>query len=119
MSGSRAYKKYQQKEWISAETLQKVKVRKEKKIAVTNSRTRTSKAKVQKEYGNANRIMKKRIKFDKLNYINKLAEEAEAARNGNMKQLYEITRKLIRQIHQAKRPVKDKESNTIKQRRAN
>lgn len=44
-----AYKKYQQKEFISVETLQKVKVRKENKIAFTNSRTRTAKAKAQKE----------------------------------------------------------------------
>ena len=79
---------------MSAETLQKVKVRKEKNIAVTNSRTRTSKAKAQKEYSNAHRIVEKSIKFDKLNYINKLAEETEeAAKNKYMKQLYD-TRKL-------------------------
>ena len=46
---------------ISAETLQKVKVKKEKKIAVTNCCTRTSKAKAQKEYSDARRIVKKSI----------------------------------------------------------
>ena len=38
-------------DWISAETLSKIRVRKEKeKAAVTSSRTRTERSKAQKEY---------------------------------------------------------------------
>lgn len=60
-------------------------------------------------------MVKKSIKFDKLKYINKLAEEAEeASRNRNMKQLYDITRKLSGKYTKPERPVKDNESNTIK-----
>ncbi|KAI0236206.1 Breakpoint cluster region protein [Lamellibrachia satsuma] len=64
----------QQKEWISVETLRKVQMRKEKKTAVNNSRTRTAKAKVQEEYAEVNREVKKSIKVDKRNYIDSLAE---------------------------------------------
>ena len=48
-------KKYQQKDWISADTLKKVLVRKEKKGAINNSQTRAAKATAQEEYTEANR----------------------------------------------------------------
>ena len=101
------YRKFQQKEWISTETQQGIQTRKEKKALVTNSRTRASKAKAQEEYTNINRI-----KADKRKYIDNLAEEA--ARNGNMKQLHDTTRKLSGKYSRPKRPVKDKEGNSIK-----
>ena len=108
------YRKFQQKEWISAETQQKIQTRKEKKAAVSNSRTRASKAKAQEEYTNVNRTVKRCIKADKRKYIDNLAEEAEeAARKGNMKQLYDITRKLSGKYCRPERPVKDKEGKGI------
>ena len=104
----------QQKEWISVETLRKVQMRKEKKTAVNNSCTRTAKAKVQEEYAEVNREVKKSIKVDKRNYIDSLAEEAEqAAGRGNMKELYDTTRKLSGKYYHPERPVKDKEGNAI------
>ena len=104
------YRKFQQKEWISTETQQGIQTRKEKKALVTNSRTRASKAKAQEEYTNINRI-----KADKRKYIDNLAEEAEdAARNENMKQLYDTTRKLSGKYSRPQRPVRDKEGNSIK-----
>ena len=104
----------QQKEWISVETLRKVQMRKEKKTAVNNSRTRTAKAKAQEEYAEVNREVKKSIKVDKRNYIDSLAEEAEqAAGRGNMKELYDTTRKLSGKYCHPERPVKDKEGNAI------
>ena len=60
-------KKYQQKDWISAETVNKVQVRKEKKGAVNNSRTRAAKAAAQEEYTEANRAVKNSVKTDKAN----------------------------------------------------
>ena len=109
------YRKFQQKEWITAETQQKIKERKEKKAAVTNSRTRTSKAKTQAEYTDVNRAVKRSIRADKLKYIDSLAEEAEkAANHGNMKQLYETTRKMSGRYSRPQRPVRDREGNIIK-----
>lgn len=60
--------------------------RKEKKAAVYNSHTRSSKAKAQEEYTKMNKTVRKSIKKDKLTYISGLADEAEeAARKGNLK----------------------------------
>ena len=72
-------KKYQQKDWISADTLNKVQVRKEKKGAINNSRTRAAKATAQEEYTEANRAVKNSVKTDKANFIEDLAKEAEDA----------------------------------------
>ena len=55
-------KKYQQKDWISASTVNKVQVREEKKGAVNNSRTRAAKAAAQEEYTEANRAVKNSVK---------------------------------------------------------
>ena len=53
--------------------------------------------------------MKKSVKTDKVNFIDSLAKEAEdAAARGNMKQLYDTTRKLAGKFKQAERPIKDK-----------
>ena len=52
--------------------------------------------------------MKKSIKTKKVNFIDSLAKEAEdAAARGNMKQLYDTTRKLAGKFKQAERPIKD------------
>ena len=107
-------KKYQQKDWISADTLNKVQVRKEKKGAINNSRTRAAKATAQEEYTEANRAVKNSVKTDKANFIEDLAKEAEdASAQGNMKQLYEITRKLAGKYKRTDRPIKDKNGNVL------
>ena len=107
-------KKYQQKDWISAETVNKVQVRKEKKGAVNNSRTRAAKAAAQEEYTEANKAVKNSVKTDKANFIEDLAKEAEdASAQGNMKQLYDITRKLAGKYKNTDRPIKDKNGNVL------
>ncbi|KAK2167820.1 hypothetical protein NP493_1256g00007 [Ridgeia piscesae] len=106
--------KYQQRHWISADTLNKVQVRKEKKGAINNSRTRAVKATTQEEYTEANRVVKNSVKTDKANFIEDLAKEAEdASAQGNMKQLYEITRKLAGKYKRTDRPIKDKNGNVL------
>ncbi|VDP42983.1 unnamed protein product [Schistosoma curassoni] len=47
--------KHHHKEWISIETLDRIKQTKNKKIAINNSRTRTEKVKAQAEYMEANK----------------------------------------------------------------
>ena len=77
-------KKYQQKDWISADTVNKVQVRKEKKGAVNNSRTRAAKAAAQDEYTEANRAVKNGVKTDKANFIEDLTKDVEhASAHGN------------------------------------
>ena len=107
-------KKYQQKDWISADTLNKVQVRKEKKGAINNSRTRAAKATAQEEYTEANRAVKNSVQTDKANFTEDLAKEPEdASAQGNMKQLYEITRKLAGKYKRTDRPIKDKNGNVL------
>ena len=102
-------KKGQHKDWISVETINKLQVRKEKKAVLNNSRTRSTKAAANEQYTVANRAVKKIVKTDKVNFIDSLAKEAEdAAARGNVKQLYDTTRKLAGKFRQAERPIKDK-----------
>lgn len=53
--------------------------------------------------------MKRSIRADKRGYIDNLARQAkETAAQGNMKGLYDITRKLAGRYQQTDKPVKDK-----------
>ena len=107
-------KKYQQNYWISADTVNKVQVRKEKKGAINNSRTRAAKATAQEEYTEANRAVKNSVKTDKTNFIEDLAKEAEdASAQGNMKQLYDITRTLAAKYKLTDKPNKHKNGNVL------
>ena len=87
-------RKAQHKEWISAETLQRVQRRKQMKKAINISRTRTSKAAVQTEYTKVHKEVKQSLKKDKRKYYEDMADKAEqAAYSGNTKELYDLTRK--------------------------
>ncbi|XP_076452167.1 uncharacterized protein LOC143287768 [Babylonia areolata] len=89
-------KRYQQREWISGDTLRKIQERKQKKAAVNNSRTRAAKAKAQEDFTEANREVKRSARADKRKYIDSLAEEAEeAAARNDMKTLYDTRRNYI------------------------
>ncbi|VDP33091.1 unnamed protein product [Schistosoma margrebowiei] len=57
--------KHHHKEWISTETLDKIKERKNKKEAINNSRTRAEKVQEQAEYMKANKQVKRSIRADK------------------------------------------------------
>lgn len=104
------FRKHHHKDWLSAQTLKKIDVRKQKKAVVNNSRTRAAKARAQEEYSEANREVKRSIRADKRAYIDSLAADAEkAAGSSNMKQLYDITRRLLGKYGHTDRPVKDKE----------
>ena len=75
--------------------MSKIQERKDKKLAINNSRTQAEKFKTQSEYAEANKEKKKSIKAEKQKYMGVLATTAEkASREGNMKQLYETTKKL-------------------------
>ncbi|VDO78795.1 unnamed protein product [Schistosoma margrebowiei] len=107
-------KKHRHKEWISIETLDQIKERKIKKTAINNSRTRAEKVQAQAEYTEANKQVKRSIRTDKKKYVEELATTAEkAAREGNMKQLYDTTKKLSGKYSKPERPVKDKEGKPI------
>jgi hypothetical protein len=107
-------KRKQHKDWISADTFLKIQTRRLKKEAVNSSRTRVSKAVTQAEYSQAHRKVKRNLKKDERDYIDSLAEEVEkAAYQGNMKELYMITKKLAGKYFRPERPVKDRQGQTI------
>lgn len=89
-------------------------MRKEKKAVVNSSRTRAERSKALKEHSNAHKNIKRSIRADKRKYIDGLAEAAEkAARAGNMKGLYDTTKKLVGKFSNPERPVKDKTGRQI------
>nr|KAG5708708.1 hypothetical protein BaRGS_034925 [Batillaria attramentaria] len=107
-------RKTQHKEWISADTIQKLEVRKKKKTALNTSRTRRAKAKAQEEYTAADREVKRSTRKDKRDYIDDLANQAEeAAGQGNLKDLYQVTKKLAGKFQQTDKPVKDKNGHPL------
>lgn len=81
---------------------------------LNNSCTRAQKVKAQAQYREAEKRVKRSIKKDETNHIEALAVEAEeAARCGNMKDLYATTEKLSGKTSKPQRPVKDKEGKPI------
>ena len=70
--------------------------------------------KLQQEYQERNKTVKKKTKKDKKTYVEKLANEAEiAARQNNSRELYKITRQLTGKNKSTSRPVRDKQGNLL------
>ena len=107
-------KKAQHKEWISADTIQRLETRKERKFTLNTSWTRAAKSKAQAEYTAADREVKRSIRKDKRDYIDQLASQAEeAASQVNFKDLYQTTKKLAGKFQQTDMPVKDKDRKPL------
>ncbi|VDP59738.1 unnamed protein product, partial [Schistosoma curassoni] len=108
------HKKHHDKEWITVDTLDKIQERRNKKAAINTSRTRAEKAKAQSEYTEVNKQVKRSIRTDKRKYVEDIAMMAEkAVREGNMRQLYDTTKKLSGNRRKPERPVKSKEGEVI------
>ena len=106
-------KKTQHKKWISADTIHKLE-QGERKTVLNNSRSRAAKARAQEEYTAVDREVKRSIKKDKKDYIDDLARQAEtAAGQGNMRDLYLVTKKLTGKFQQTDKPVMDKNGNPL------
>ncbi|VDP48757.1 unnamed protein product [Schistosoma curassoni] len=108
------HKKHHHKEWITVDTLDMIQERRNKKAAINTSRTRTEKAKAQAEYTEVNKQVKRSIRTDKRKYVEGLATTAEKpAREGNMRELYDITKKLYGNHRKPEQTVKSKEGKVI------
>ncbi|VDO55038.1 unnamed protein product [Schistosoma margrebowiei] len=108
------HKKHHHKEWITVDTLDKIQERRNKKAAINTSRTKAEKAKAQAEYTVVNKQVKKSIRTDKRKYVKDLATTAQkAAREGNMRQLYDTTKKLSGNRRNSEQPVINKEGEVI------
>ncbi|VDP64742.1 unnamed protein product [Schistosoma curassoni] len=102
------------KEWIIVDTLDKIQERRNKKAAINTSRTRAEKAKAQAKYTEVNKQLKRSTTNDKRKYVEDLTTTVEkAAREGNMRQLYDTTKKLPGNYRKPELPVKSKEGKVI------
>ena len=107
-------KKTQHKDWISADTIHKLETRRERKTVLNNSRTRAAKVGAQEEYTAVEREVKRSTKKDKRDYIDDLARQAETeAGQGNLRDLYLVTKKLTGKFQQTDKPVMDKNGNPL------
>ena len=70
--------------------------------------------KLQQEYQEGNKTVKKKTKRNKKTYVEKLANETEiAARQNNSRELYKITRQLAGKNKNTSRPIRDKQGNLL------
>ncbi|VDO90685.1 unnamed protein product, partial [Schistosoma curassoni] len=83
------------KEGISIETQDKIQERKNKKTAINSSQKGTERVRAQAEYTETNKQVKI-IGANKQKYVEELAATAEKAAEGNVRQLYDTTKKLER-----------------------
>ena len=103
------FRENQQKEWISEETWKEIETRKVAKENVNRSKTRQQKISAQTQYSEINKRVKRSIRKDKRNWINEQARQAEEAeRKGDIKELYNITRKWSQRKFRMNRPAKTK-----------
>ena len=71
-------RRYEQKAWISQETLIKIKERKKMNATLNDSRSRADKADAREKYSTIHKEVKKLLKDDKRKYDEDLAEKAAA-----------------------------------------
>ena len=81
---------------------------------LNNSKTRSAKQIASKAYTEANKEVKSNARKDKWVFVDKLTEEAEeAARQNNIKALYDNIKLLTRKYQKGSRPVKNIEGKTL------
>jgi hypothetical protein len=91
------FKKKIKKDWMTQQTLEKIREWKNVKEAMNACKTRTRKVELQNKYAEKNREVKKSLRRDQRNWTDNLSYQAEEAANKeNLKELYAITRILSR-----------------------
>ena len=109
------HRKSAKKEWISRETIQNVEDRRDLKKKLLSTRSERIRERLANEYREKDREVKNSARRDKRMYVERLAEEAEtAARNQDMKTVYQTTRKLKGDFGQSyDRPVKAEDGTSL------
>ncbi|VDP01236.1 unnamed protein product [Schistosoma curassoni] len=93
---------------------QRIQKRKNEKTAINNSRTGAVKIKAQADNTEVNNQVKQIIRADRQKCVEDLATtERRAAREGNMKQLRDTTKKLAGNYSKSERPVEDEGDKPI------
>ena len=110
------FKKKGQKPWISNESWELVEERKRLKNNIEQTKSDWIKQNYTDKYRCKDKEMKKSMRQDKRKWVDHFAMEAEeAARNGRMKEVYEITKTLSNDKRKTTNAMKDKCGNLLKE----
>ena len=103
-----------QMEWVTKDSLLAIEKRRNAKAGVNRAKTTESKVEAIQEYSAADRDVKRSIRKDKRHFFDELSCKAEAAAGKcNMKELYDITRKLSGKKQRSEKPVKEKDGRLL------
>ena len=102
------------KSWISTESWKKIEERRKLKKKIGDSRSERLKNKARIDYREKDKEVKRSLRKDKRDWINGVAQEAEdAASQGQMKGVYEATRRLCNEGPRKTGMVKNKEGKLL------
>jgi hypothetical protein len=105
------------REWMSDETWRIVDERRKAKAGIEQARTRSAKAVARQRYAELEKAVKRSCRRDKRAWTNSLAEEGErAAANGDIRLLYDISRRLSGARTNARMPLKDRAGQLLTDR---
>ena len=88
------YKKYKKEEWITGDTWKKIDERKERKKKLNQAKSQRLKDRLQTAYSEQDKEVKRMTRKGKKEFVDKLADQAENAAEGDLRSLYEITKAL-------------------------
>ena len=108
------FKKRKSKSWISAKSWEKIEERRKLKMKVNEGKSDRLRLRLQAEYQSKDKEVKRSVRKDKREWVEHIAREAEdAAGQGNMKGVYEATKKLCNEKPRQIDMVKDKDGNLL------
>jgi hypothetical protein len=108
------FKGKNKKDWLTQQTWEKIRERKNVKEEMNACKTRARKVELQKKYAEKNREVKKSARRDKRNRIDNLSYQAEETANkGNLKELFAITRILSKKQIQRNQPIRNKDGTLL------
>ena len=100
--------------WITADSWKKIENRRAKKRMVDDAKSSRQKALKKEEYRKLDKEVKSSLRKDKREWANNIAQEAEdAARQGQMKGVYEAARKLCNERPKQVDMLKDREGKLL------
>ena len=107
-------RKKKSKSWISMESWRKIEERRRLKKKIGDARSERLKNKARNDYREKDKEVKRSLRKDKRDWINGVAQEAEdAASQGQMKGVYEATRRLCNEGPRKAGMVKSKEGKLL------
>ena len=107
-------RKRNSKPWISTQSWKLIEERRELKVKKEAAQSQRLKEKWQSEYTRKDREVKRSTRQDKRNWADNIAKEAQdAAEMGQMKTVYEATRKLCNDFPKKIGMVKDNDGNLL------